>query len=166
LDKQYPSEFDDLAISLYNIQKESPRLEKFRDKELLEYTKSKIIERFDRVQEQSGDALDKQKNNIVNDPTIQDYINEPSSNLTKLVNNESSKDDAYRENIKKKYDPTMGNMIKKVYRENEVSEEDQKFFDENTGKLNEDAATADKERLQSVSEKIQPLIKEKFDNAE
>lgn len=166
LDKKYESEFDDLVISLYNIQKDSPWLQKFWNKELLEYTKKKIVNSFDRAPDLSNDALERQKNEILREPIIQDYIKDPSSNLTSLVTDESLKDNEYRASIKEKYNPTLWNIIKNIYVTHKISEEDQKMFDENTWVLKENISSKDKERLEQKSKEIQPLIKEKFANTE
>jgi len=165
LDQKYESEFNDLAVRLYELNKENTRLQKFRDKELLKYIK-KVASVFERSKAASPDALDKEKGKIMGTSVIQGYLTEEKSNLTFLVEDEDMKDEGYRDNLKKKYDPTMGNMIKKIYVAHGISEQDQKLFDENTGKLKADISSQERERLEPKSKEIQPLVEEQFKNAE
>jgi len=59
LDQKYAKEFDELAISLYTLQKENPLLESYWNTELLEYVKNKIVSTYDSVKDTWNDNIDK-----------------------------------------------------------------------------------------------------------
>ena len=155
LDQKYGAEFDDLAVRLYNIYKNDSRLQKFWDKDLLKYIE-KVAHMLDKTKNTPKDALDKEKSKIIGTDVIQGYITEKESNLTTLVKDESLKDNEYRDNIKKKYDPTMGNMIKNICKG------DEKFFDGETWRLKSDVSAKDRKRLDPKLK----LIQNEFNHAE
>jgi len=129
LDEKYGSEFDNLAVRLYEITKENTRLQKFRDKELLAYIK-KVASVFERSKAASPDALDKEKEKIMGTKVIQGYLTDEKSNLTSIVD-DKAKDDEYRKSVKQKY-PILQARIDGVYQTNMIDQQDRKFFEEDT----------------------------------
>jgi len=167
LDQKYGSEFDELAVSLYNIHKNESWLQKFWNKELLEYVRNKVISMFDRSINAPKDALDATKSIIIREPVMQEYIKDESTNLKSLVKDEGQKDSKYKESLKQKYSPTLKRRIDGVYQSNMISEKDRELFDENTGTLKNNVSDTDKKRFSSGAlEKIQTDLKKKFETAE